>query len=206
MNDDIENASFKMPRNCLKLQTNGENNFSLDLFANHPCPPKWKPLNACRKYAFEIQPEYSSNSSSSASYKAEAFTSQQGAPQTNVSKIFIKIAFLSLSVLKQVLQISNYVLTVKTNCFIIGISPQSSIDGLWQCSAHKFFCRGIVDPLDPYAYSFGSTKTSGCLDNDKICNRETDCESGIDELNCAKSSKFWSIGNKPQPVSIALSL
>jgi hypothetical protein len=79
VNDDIENASFKIPRNCLKLQTNGENNFSLDLFANPPCPPKWKPLNACRKYAFEIQPEYSSNSSSSASYKAEAFTSQQGA-------------------------------------------------------------------------------------------------------------------------------
>jgi hypothetical protein len=93
VNDDIENASFKIPRNCLKLQTNGENNFSLDLFANPPCPPKWKPLNACRKYAFEIQPEYSSNSSSSASYKAEAFTSQQGARQTNVSKIFIKFHF-----------------------------------------------------------------------------------------------------------------
>ncbi|XP_046648597.1 CUB and sushi domain-containing protein 3-like isoform X5 [Daphnia pulicaria] len=154
---DSETASVKIPRNCLKLKTDGTKLFSLDLLANQRCTPKWKPLDACRKYAFEIQSEYSNNRSSGASFMSKAFTTKQG------------------------------------------ISPKNSIDGLWQCSAQKFFCRGIVDPLDPYAYAFGSTKTSGCLDNDKICNRETDCESGIDELNCAKGPKFWFIGNKPEP-------
>jgi hypothetical protein len=76
---DSETASVKIPRNCLKLQTDGTKLFSLDLLANHRCTPKWKPLDACRKYAFEIQSEYSNNRSSSASFMSEAFTSKQGA-------------------------------------------------------------------------------------------------------------------------------
>jgi len=75
---DGETASVKIPRSCLKLQTDGNKLFSLDLLANHRCTPNWKPLDACRKYAFEIQSEYSSNRSSNASFISEAFTSKQG--------------------------------------------------------------------------------------------------------------------------------
>ncbi|KAI9558633.1 hypothetical protein GHT06_015421 [Daphnia sinensis] len=56
-----------------------------------------------------------------------------------------------------------------------------------------------LNELDPYASAFGATKTSGCVDNDKICNREKDCESGVDELHCANSRQFWFIGNQPPP-------
>ncbi len=77
---DSETASVKIPRNCLKFQTDATKLFSLDLSANYRCTPKWKPLDACRKYAFEIQSEYSNNRSSTASFMSETFTSKQGAP------------------------------------------------------------------------------------------------------------------------------
>ncbi|XP_032784265.2 cubilin-like [Daphnia magna] len=152
-----ENSFIKIPHHCLKRQSDEANLFSINLPACHTCPVKWKSLDACRKYMFEIKSEYSNASIGAEPFKLETFTSQRG------------------------------------------ISPKTSFEGLWRCSSQKFFCRGIIDQFDPYASAFGATKTSGCLDNDKICNREKDCESGVDELHCAKSRQFWFIGNQPPP-------
>jgi hypothetical protein len=70
-------TTISVPRSCLQHPRKNENLFSLELPADRQtCPIDWKPLDACRKYRFDVSSQYSAWNSPSSSW--EIFTGQEG--------------------------------------------------------------------------------------------------------------------------------
>lgn len=75
---DVTNSSIQVPRICfLQSSTTTANKFSLSIPPENACPIQWKPIKSCRKYRFEITPEYS-NSFTGVPIIFETFTAKTG--------------------------------------------------------------------------------------------------------------------------------
>jgi len=71
---------YNIPRSCLKQFPVDGNIFSMTLSSSRPCLHviRWIPLDKCRKYALEIQAQYSSSSWTGPTISQIVFTSTQG--------------------------------------------------------------------------------------------------------------------------------